>query len=256
MGIFRSNAVDLIVKHLPEDRGRFGTYREDDRIASLFFSVAFELIARTAYTMRKATPEGKMELANSVSEFFPVDDVNVQTMLRAFIDEEKPEETILENYLFLDMLRGKYLSLVRGRDRSCWGKLDEALRGEDKRCPDSDSCQGESATVEEIQHCESYQEAWRKTGLAVDVADLRELSPRELQLRIHETCPALRLVTDPLEMEAFLSSEVFGRGERDPGGRSVRGLVVRILTDFVEFCLDDLNHHLQLPEAKKYRFLT
>ena len=259
MGIFRHNAVNLIVRHYPENRAAFGAYRSDDPIASLFFSVAFDLIARTAYTLRKATPEGKVELADSVSEFFPVDDVNVQTLLRTFMDEESPEETMMENYIFLDMLREKYTSLVRGEKPECWENLDEAVRGGKARCPSHDSCHKEAGPQDEEGanlRCEYYQAAWRKTDLAVEGESPSADSARELLLLIYETCPALRLITDQLEMEAFLAREVLQARDGVSDKRSVRGVIVRILTDFIEFSLEDLNHRLQMPKGKKYRFLS
>jgi len=259
MGIFRHNAVDLIVRHFPENRAAFGAYRSDDQIASLFFSVAFDLIARTAYTLRKATPEGKVELADSVSEFFPVEDVNVQTLLRTFMDEENPEETILENYIFLDMLREKYLSLVRGEKPECWGNIEESISGKRARCPSHDDCHEETGPEKEegaILRCETYQVAWRKTDLAVECDGPLSDSARELLLLIYEICPALRLITDPLEMEAFLAREVLEIPDGGSDRRSARGVIVRILTDFVEFSLEDLNHRLQMPREKKYRFLS
>ena len=81
------------------------------------------------------------------------------------------------------------------------------------------------------------------------------LSTRELCGRLYRAAPVLKLVTDPDGLEEYVAREL-SRRDGSPGRRSLRGLVVRLLTDFTEFCLQELNRKLQLPAERRLRLLA
>jgi hypothetical protein len=96
---------------------------------------------------------------------------------------------------------------------------------------------------------------WRRTSLALKNGEQRSRSPEELRRSLFRASPVLELVADPKGLDSYLQRELCDSA-RAGDRRSARGLAVRLLTLFVEFCFEELNERLQLPPERRLRFLS
>ena len=95
--IFRSEALDLFASEHPGNERYFPNSGAEDRIAWFFSGPAFNLISRAAHTAKKMEPGSSKELFGEAEFFFTLDNVEVQALLRKFIDEASPLEAVEED---------------------------------------------------------------------------------------------------------------------------------------------------------------
>lgn len=254
--IFRPDALDLFASEHPVNERFFPAANVEDRIAWFFDGPAFDLISRAAHAARKTAPGSTKELFGGAEFFFAFDNVDAQALLRKFIDEESPLETVDDDRLLLDMLRDVYCTTIRGADPRCWSSLDRAIEEGDAGCAESADCLGENGGAGKSRlRCESFHVNWRRTSLALGNGCLGNSSSREVRGGLFRAAPVLELVADPESLEDYIKRELCEDAGKDRR-RSPRGLAVRLLTLFMDFALDELNERLQLPSEKKLHFLS
>jgi len=249
--LFNPNSLELLSKDFALNLSYYRNYHDDDRLAKIFLGCALEVVDCTFYTYTKTRDEAKSRIANSFTDCWS-DDVYGTHLLENILDPALMEEVIEQNNLLLEVLREKFEGIVKGALPSCWEESSRSIAEGMEKCRSwSGRCEEEHGADGLFRtRCDRYYSSWSNTMLALENCESLRHDPKRLAAEIGERCRILSLLAIPEGLENFLAGACWQDTEGDRDGRSVRGIIVRILTMLVDECLADLSRMMHLPQNR------
>jgi len=252
--IFHPHALDLISSEFASNLSYYRNYEQDDELARLFLGHLMDLIDCTFYTARKSRAETRKKIADTLSEFYSPQ-ARESHLMGEIMNPLQAAGIVEENGLILDSLRGKYQSLVRGPFRRCWQETTRSVAADlDECCARNDGCavRDEGGEVTTREQCSRYFSAWRRSVLALPNREELRSDPAGLAEAIRERCRLLSLLAVPDRLEEFLSPGCWQHPRGGEGERTVRGVIVRILSMLADECFTGINRIMNLPPDQSF----
>lgn len=255
--MFHADVLGLISSTFSSNLSYYRNYQRDDELAELLLGGTMDIIDCTFYTVRKSHGETRKKITDTLSEVWS-EGVNGSHLLEEMLDPLKTVGIVEDNSLLLELLREKYTSLVRSPFDRCWLETTKSVAaGLDKCQARTNGCRVESAAGEigRTEQCSRFYSSWRRSILALE--DQEELcnDPKMLSAKIREQCRLLSLLAVPERLEAFLSSRCSPAAGGSGGRRTVRGVIVRILSLLADECFISISRMVNLP-PEQYFYLS
>jgi hypothetical protein len=251
--LFRSDTFDLLGGEFAANLSYYRNYTDDDAIAGMFLGCALDIIDCTYYAFAKSLPAHKrmiagsfvMDLQNDVISTHLPEDISAPCLASGVVEQHR---------IILDAMQDKYQWLVRGPRHSCWQESSASIAEGRGVCRARTRCNDEAANpTGQERRCAKYYASWRSTMLVIDGPEALWSDTAALADKIRSRCRVLALLTTPEGLLEFLDGDYVQKrsGERM---RTVRGVIVRLLTMLVDESLVNLNRKMNLPQEEALYF--
>jgi hypothetical protein len=251
--LFRPDTFDLLAGEFARNLSHYRNYTDGDAIAGMFLGCALDIIDCTYYTFAKSFPADKAKFAGSFVMGCQ------QNHSGAHLDEHMlnpglDREVVDHHGILLDALREKYQWLIRGPRDSCWNESVASIADKKEVCGAQSRCHDKGASGTDLESkCESYFTSWRTTMLAIDGTEVLPGDTDALAEEIERRCRILSLLTTREGLADFLRRG-YGQHKPEEDMRTMRGVIVRLLTMLVDESLANLNQKMNLPPEEALYF--
>lgn len=252
--IFRPDALELLYSEFAANLSFYRNYDRSDALAEVLLGLALDIIDCTYYVYTKNTGRARGSIADCLVEQCSGDILGTH-LLDDVLDPSVTGAVVDQNQMLLEILRDKFNRLIRGPLEKCWMETTLSSKGQMERCRSLKECRGLESEAEAeapVARCPDYFSAWRSTILSLDNGEDLARDPTRLAAAILDQCRILSLIVLPDRLEQHLSTGDWAHPDRLRNGRTVRGIIVRLLTMLIDDCLDGLSRQMGLPENRRF----
>lgn len=250
--LFKRDTFNLLAGEFATNLSYYRNYTDDDAIASMFLGCALDIIDCTYYSLAKLVPSSKEKIFSSLAMGWQ-EDYYSNTLPEDLLDPSPIREIIDHHRMILDAIRAKYQLLVRGPRDICWKESTASIAENRDVCRSQSRCQDETAAIALEKRCIDYFKSWRKTMMAPDNLVELQSNTSAIAEAIRCRCRILSLLTIPEGLSEFLSNG-YGKHRPEKDMRTLRGVIVRLLTMLVDESLTSLNRGMNLPPDEALYF--
>lgn len=226
-----------------------------DRIAELLLVRLFDVIRSVAYLEIKIRPESRQVFGHALRESLSADAERRASLCDRVFAVNEQDDMLQEIFPLLEGFRQHYLFSVRSPLSRCWENSLPSQWRRDSHCASYQDCREKELFGESIEKCNAFYSSWRDTSLSLPQRENLRSCPTVLAAEVYDRCHPLKILTERPWLEEYLARSYMDTAGTNGNGRSVHGLVVRLLTMCIDYYLGVLNRRLEPATGKKWYFL-
>ena len=253
---FHDDSLELLLTYFEPYRRNSRISYGVDRIAELFLVRVFDLIRSLAYIRLKTSGEGRQRFVDAFGGSLSGGGPRSAQLLEKVLGVNNLDEQLQEIHLLLGQLRECYFSFVRSPLTECWERSLLSLWRGDSRCASYQRCLRDGVSTKAAERCEEFYSSWRNTSLSIQQREHLRTNSAALTKEIYDRCQLLEFFTVRPRLEEYLARPCKQSARPHGDKRSVHGLVVRLLTEFSDHCLEELSYLLQPAIGEKLYFVN